>query len=99
MLKVRVTPNAARSQARGLVVDGAGEKRLALRVQAPPVEGQANEAVRRWAAETFDIRASRVRLVRGERGREKTILLAGLELAQAAGVLDRLLGEQDAADD
>jgi uncharacterized protein (TIGR00251 family) len=96
VLRLRVTPNAARSQATGLLGD-AGEGRLALRVKAPPVEGQANEAARRWAAQTFSLRPARVSLLRGSRSRRKDLLLEGLDPAEAAATLDRLLGGSEPA--
>lgn len=86
VLRLRASPNAARTTAEGL-----RQERLALRVKAPPVEGKANEAVRDWAAEAFGIRSSRITLLRGERGREKDLLLEGLSLPQANQVLDGLL--------
>jgi uncharacterized protein (TIGR00251 family) len=98
VLKVRVTPNAARSRAAGLTPDAGGGWRLALRVQAPPVEGQANAAVRRWVAQTFALRVSRVSILRGPRSREKDLLLAGLDSARAAEVLDELLGDPSQTD-
>ena len=51
---------------------------MRLRVQAPPVEGAANEAVCRFLAKALGVGKSKVRLVQGERSREKTIEIAGL---------------------
>jgi uncharacterized protein len=84
-LHLRVTPNASRTVAGGLKQD-----RLSLRIKAPPVEGKANEAVRRWAAGTFGLRLSQVQLLRGARSRQKDLLLAGLSLEEAARTLDQL---------
>ena len=87
VLRVRVSPNAAKTAAEGLRLD-----RLSLRVKAPPVEGKANDEVRRWAAAAFGVRASKVSLVRGEKSREKDLLLEGVELAAARATLDGMLG-------
>lgn len=86
VLKVRVAPNAAKTAAEGLRQD-----RLSLRVKAPPVEGKANEEVRKWAAKAFEIRASHVTLLRGEKAREKDLLLEGVTPEAAAKVLDGLM--------
>ncbi|MBN2573442.1 MAG: YggU family protein [Deltaproteobacteria bacterium] len=52
--------------------------RLTVAVNAPPVEGKANEAVVRVLAEAFGVSRSAVRIVRGETGRRKTVRLAGV---------------------
>jgi uncharacterized protein (TIGR00251 family) len=52
--------------------------RLVVAVNAPPVDGKANEAVVRVLAETFGIPRSAVAIVRGETGRKKTVRLAGV---------------------
>jgi uncharacterized protein (TIGR00251 family) len=55
--------------------------RLVVAVNAPPVDGKANEAVVRVLAETFGVPRSAVSIVRGETGRKKTIRIAGLTAA------------------
>ena len=60
--------------------------RLVVAVNAPPVEGKANEAVVRVLAETFGVPRSRVAIVRGETGRRKTVRIAGLAAATVARV-------------
>ena len=87
ILRVRVTPNAKRTQAGGL-----REDRLTIRLQAPPVEGRANQALCRWAARAFGLAKGRVRLLRGERGREKDLLLRGIEPVRAEERLTELVG-------
>jgi hypothetical protein len=58
-------------------------------VTAPPVDGEANKAVRILLAKRFGVGRGAVRLVRGERSREKTFEIAGVTLAQT----DELLGD------
>lgn len=82
ILRLRVSPNAAKTAAEGL-----RQERLSLRVKAPPVEGKANKEVLKWAAKAFGIRASHVILIRGEHGREKDLLLEGLSLDGAGQIL------------
>jgi uncharacterized protein (TIGR00251 family) len=55
--------------------------RLVVSVNAPPVDGKANEAVVRVLAETFGVPRSAVTIVRGETGRKKTVRIAGLTAA------------------
>jgi len=51
---------------------------LRVRVTAPPVEGAANVALIRVLASALDVAASDVRLVGGERARQKRVEVSGL---------------------
>ena len=62
--------------------------RLLVAVNAPPVDGKANEAVVRVLAETFGVARSAVSIVRGETGRKKTIRIAGVSAAAVARVAE-----------
>ncbi|MEJ2857882.1 MULTISPECIES: DUF167 domain-containing protein [unclassified Saccharothrix] len=84
---VRVKPGGKRD-----VVGGRwGEGALVVAVSAPAVEGKANDAVRRALAGAFGVRRQDVRLVRGERGRDKVVELDPAP-ADAREILERLLG-------
>jgi hypothetical protein len=76
LLRVRVQPRAARSEIVGWRADGT----LSVRVSAPPVEGAANSAVGALLAGALGVRPSAVSVVHGERGRDKTVRVAGLTL-------------------
>lgn len=66
--EVRVAPNAPRCR---LVRDG---ERLKARIDAAPVDGEANERLIRYLAkEVFRVARADVRIVAGERGRTKVI--------------------------
>lgn len=68
-LQVRVVPGASKDAIVG-VFDGA----LKVRVSAPPVEGAANERLRRFLArEVLGLPVSRVVIASGERGRSKVL--------------------------
>ncbi len=77
MLRVRVQPRASRDE-----VLGWREGVLALRVTAPPVEGEANRAVEALLAGALGVRRSAVSVVRGERGRDKLVRVEGLTDAE-----------------
>jgi uncharacterized protein (TIGR00251 family) len=77
VFRVKVTPRASRTQLNGCV-----EGVLRIKVQAPPVEGAANEAVIRFLAATLDVSKSRVKVIRGETAREKTIKVEGLRVEE-----------------
>ena len=68
LCRLRVQPRASKSGLTGVVGD-----RLKLKVHAPPVDGAANAAVLRWAAETFGVKRSAVDIVSGTNARDKTL--------------------------
>ncbi|GGS38244.1 hypothetical protein GCM10010171_36440 [Actinokineospora fastidiosa] len=81
---IRVKPGARRT-----AVGGRHGDALVVAVQAPAVEGKANEAVRRAVADAFGVRARDVVIAVGERGRDKVIEISG----DHAEALERLLGK------
>lgn len=66
LLRVRVTPRAARDE----VVGWDGDL-LHVRVTAPPAEGKANEACRELLARALGVARSQLQLVQGAHHREK----------------------------
>lgn len=66
VLDVSVSPNAKRTELVGWH-DGA----LRVRLSAPPVDGAANEALRKWLASELGVPQARVTLLRGASGRRK----------------------------
>lgn len=75
--KVRVQPRASRTELAG-EHDGA----LKLRLGAPPVDGKANEACRRFLADLLDVRLNAVEIVNGESSRDKRIRVRGVTAEQ-----------------
>jgi uncharacterized protein len=59
-----------------------------VRVTAPPVDGRANDALRRLIARRAGVAPSRVTLVRGEKSRDKTLSVEGVD---ATTLRERLL--------
>jgi len=76
-LTVRVTP---RADADRVGPYGAGV--LQVRVTRPPVEGEANDAVRKLVARELGVRRSAVTLLSGERSRTKRLAIEGLTPAE-----------------
>ena len=71
---MRVQPRARREEIAG-ERDGA----LVVRVTAPPVDGRANDAVRKLLAKRLGIAPGRVSLVRGATARDKLVEIDGME--------------------
>jgi uncharacterized protein (TIGR00251 family) len=84
---IQVVPRASRTAVGPMV----GE-RLRVAVTAPPVDGAANAAVIEALADVFGVRRAAVAIVRGERGRRKTVSIAGGSRA----VLERLAARASA---
>ena len=54
-----------------------------MRLTAPPVEGAANAALLRLLGRTLGVAPSTLELLRGQAGRDKLVLVRGLDAAQA----------------
>jgi len=81
--KVRVQPRASRTELAGEHADG-----LRLRLAAPPVDGKANEACRRFLAGLLEVPIGAVEIIGGESSRDKRIRVRGVTPEQ---VRSRLL--------
>ncbi len=86
-LTVRVRPGARRSGFTGWYGD-----HPKLAVAAPPVDGAANDECRRFLAASFGVRPRDIRLVLGASSRTKHFEIDGLDDADLAASLDRLIG-------
>jgi uncharacterized protein (TIGR00251 family) len=82
ILSVRVTTRAPRDEVTGWTGD-----ELQVRLRAPPVEGAANEALRRLLAKRLKLAPSAIDVVSGAVSRHKRLRIAGLD---AATVRERL---------
>jgi uncharacterized protein (TIGR00251 family) len=81
-LQIRVQPRSRRDELAG-ERDGA----LLVRVTAPPVEGKANDAVRRLLAKRLGIAPGRVSVVRGASSRDKVVEVEGVDEESARRAL------------
>lgn len=84
-LAVRAQPGAKKTTIVGVYGEGASAQ-LKIAVQAPPVEGRANDALIKFFSELFGISRRSVELMSGELSRSKVFFLRGVTLQQA-GVL------------
>jgi hypothetical protein len=85
-LAVRAQPGAKKTAITGIYGEGATAQ-LKIAVQAPPIEGRANEALTAFLAESFSVPRGAVELVSGELSRSKAFLLRGVTMARATAIL------------
>jgi uncharacterized protein (TIGR00251 family) len=74
LLDIRVRPNASRNNVGGTAGD---PPRLVVAVQAPAVDGKANDAAFKELAAAFKLRSRDFTIVFGELGRDKGVLIDG----------------------
>lgn len=77
LIRIRVTPKSSRNVVMG-VVDGC----LRLKINAPPVDGAANEKAREFLAELLGLPKRDLVLERGQTAREKVFKVVGLDEAE-----------------
>lgn len=82
VIAVRVIPRAGRSEVAG-TRDGA----LLVRLNAPPVEGAANEELIQVIADALALAKRAVTIVSGERSRTKRVRVAGVDADYVASRL------------
>jgi uncharacterized protein (TIGR00251 family) len=85
-LAVRAQPGAKKTAITGVYGEGPAAQ-LKIAVQAPPLEGRANQALVVFLSETFSVPKNAVELIAGESSRSKVFLLRGVTLERAESVL------------
>ena len=76
LLTIKATPRASRT-----AIAGADADWLRIRLQAPPVDGRANEALTEFLAAKLDLPRRAIVVVAGETGRIKKVRVAGVGVA------------------
>ena len=77
-LNIYVQPGASRNEIAGLHGDA-----LKIRLVSPPIDGRANEALLKFIAILFDVPLRQVILKRGEKSRQKMVLIEGSKIDPA----------------
>lgn len=90
-LAIRAQPGAKKTAIAGVYGEGDAAQ-LKIAVQAPPIEGRANEALIAFLAEKFDISRRSVELISGEQSRSKVFLIKGAVLSGVQEFVRRYLG-------
>ena len=85
IVKVRVIPNAPENE----VVSRIGSV-LRVKVSAPAVDEKANNALTRYLAEFFEVSNRTVNILRGAKGREKTVEIIGRTEEELKQMMDSI---------
>lgn len=80
---VYVAPGSGRDAVVGLYGDT-----LRVRLKAPPVEGQANEALRAFLAERLGVPVRAVEILSGDASRRKVVRVAGVTAERVRALLE-----------
>jgi uncharacterized protein (TIGR00251 family) len=83
LLKVKVIPNAGRSE-----IAGVRNGELLLRLRAAPEKGEANRELAQLLARALSLPRSQVLLVRGQLSRHKVLKLPGAAVAALSRQLE-----------
>jgi uncharacterized protein (TIGR00251 family) len=75
--EVRVAPRASRNR-----VIGVHEGALKVALTAPPVDGAANDALRKLLAKALGVAKSEVEILRGDRARIKLLRVQGISASE-----------------
>ncbi|WP_294393437.1 DUF167 family protein [uncultured Sphingomonas sp.] len=77
ILTIRVTPRTSRTGPAGVQAMADGRSALAVRLAAPPVDGEANAALLLWLAKTLSVPRRAVTLHSGDTARLKRVRISG----------------------
>ena len=81
--KVLLQPRASREG-----IDGSRGDAVKVRVTAPPLEGKANKALKRFIAKKLRLSSSQVEIIAGQHSRKKLLRISGISKAE----VERTLG-------
>jgi uncharacterized protein (TIGR00251 family) len=82
VLDIRVIPRAPRTR-----VDGTRGGAVLIRLAAPPVDGAANDALVAFLSDALALPRRNIRIISGEKSRDKRVAIEGLDLAAAVAKL------------
>ncbi len=72
---VRVTPRASKNE----IVEILSDDTVKVHITAPPVEGEANEALLKFLAHVLGVPVSRLDIVAGATGRDKIVSVIDMD--------------------
>ena len=86
LLSIHVQPRASRNAFTGVY-----DKAIKLAITAPPVDGKANAAVLKFLATFLHVKKKNLEISRGLQSRNKSILIAGLNMEDVRNKIEAVL--------
>lgn len=77
----------AKPGAKKFAIIGVLSGRLKIAVDAPPVDGKANEALIRGLSDLLHLPQSQFSIIKGQTGRQKTVLISGVNLSAVSAMI------------
>jgi uncharacterized protein (TIGR00251 family) len=93
LVVIRAVPNAKKTGAAGFY-----NGMLKVKVSAPPEDGKANREIIEFMSKMLGIRKKDIEIVKGEKSREKTLLIGNISLdkfIEITGGLNAGTGKED----
>jgi hypothetical protein len=84
LVQVKIIPRSSKNQ-----VAGYDRGCYKIKIAAPPVDGQANQGLIAFLAKKLGIAKSRVKIVSGEKSKQKKIKIDGLTLSEIRTLLEK----------
>ncbi|MBI4397084.1 MAG: YggU family protein [Elusimicrobia bacterium] len=85
IIRVRVIPNAHRSEVVGRI-----GSTVRVKVAAPAIDGKANAELVSFLSDFFEVKNRGVKIVRGQKGKEKTIEINGRSEEELESVMETI---------
>ena len=85
IFSVRVQPRGSRN-----AIEGEWQGALKVRLTAPPVDGKANDALRRLLADNLNVPLGAVTILSGAIGRTKRVAVIGITMVQVRALTSRV---------
>jgi len=89
LFNVRLNPRSSKTGVDGVYVSPDGVRYLKISVNSPPVDGKANAALTVFLAKLLKTAKSRIKIVKGEQDRNKTIMIDDADAAIVKELLDK----------
>jgi len=74
ILTLKILPNAKKNS-----IESYSNDYLKIKISAPPRDSKANQELLKFLSKTFNISKSKISIIKGEKSRNKTIEIAGID--------------------
>jgi uncharacterized protein len=83
-LAIKVQPRSAKTCISDVMDDGT----IRVKLNAPPVEGKANEALIQFLADILDVKETFIEIKSGQTSRKKLLKIEGMSQEQALNIIN-----------